>query len=259
MSELETRLSELQVEWPPEPDVSARVRARIEAEPRQRGRRGPRVEGALPERTRRRFARRLRPAFAIPLALLAVAVGGVAAVPSARSAVLRWLGIEGVRIERVPEAPTPAPSPTPILDLGEPARLTPATLVPAALGPPDGIYAAGERVTLLYEPRPGLPESEQSGAGALLSQFPGRTNVQFIRKFAGPDTTIDRVRIDGEPGYWIAGEPHGLLYEDPSGVIREAPTRLAGPTLVWRRGDLTLRLEADVSKSRALAIARSVE
>ena len=35
--------------------------------------------------------------------------GGVAAVPSARSAVLRWLGIEGVRIERVPVAPTPAP------------------------------------------------------------------------------------------------------------------------------------------------------
>ena len=34
--------------------------------------------------------------------------------------------------------------------------------------------------------------------------------------------------------------------------------RLAGPTLVWRRGDLTLRLEADVTKSRALEIARSV-
>ena len=113
-------------------------------------------------------------------------------------------------------------------------------------------------MTLLYKPRPGLPESSQSGAGALLSQFPGRTNLLFIRKFAGPDTTIDRVRIDGEPGYWVAGEPHGLLYEDPTGVVRESPTRLAGPTLVWRRGDLTLRLEADVSKARALAIARSV-
>ena len=241
MSELETRLAELPVEFPPAPDVAARVRARVEAEPPQRA---PRW--------------RLRPALAIPLAVLAVAVGGVAAVPSARSAVLRWLGIEGVRIERVPEAPTRAPSPA--LDLGERIPLAPATLVPQALGRPDAVYdAPGDMVTLLYRPRPGLPESEQSGAGALLSQFPGRTNVQFIRKFAGPDTTIERVQVDGEPGYWVAGEPHGLLYEDPTGEIREAPTRLAGPTLVWRRGALTLRLEADVSKSRALAIASSVE
>jgi len=239
VSELETRLAELQVAWPSEPDVAGRVRSRLEAQPRSRPR------------------RRFRPAWAVALAIL-VSVGGVAAVPSARSAVLRWLGIEGVRIERVPEAPTPAPSVSPILDLGEPARPAPDTLVPAALGPPSAVYEAGERVTLLYRPRPGLPESEQSGAGALLSQFPGRTNVQFIRKFAGPDTTIERVQVDGERGYWVAGEPHGLLYEDPAGVIREAPTRLAGPTLVWRRGDLTLRLEADVSKTRALAIARSV-
>ena len=66
------------------------------------------------------------------------------------------------------------------------------------------------------------------------------------------------MRIDGEPGFWLAGAPHGLLYEDPSGQIVESPTRLAGRTLVWRRGARTLRLEADVPKSRALAIARSV-
>jgi hypothetical protein len=49
-----------------------------------------------------------------------------------------------------------------------------------------------------------------------------------------------------------------LFYLDPNGNVRDAPARLAGPTLVWERGDLTLRLEADVSKARALAIARSV-
>jgi hypothetical protein len=238
MSEIETRLAELDVEWPPAPDVAARVRARVEAVPRRR---------------------RLRPAWAVALAILVLG-GGVAAVPSARSAVLRWLGIEGVRIERVPSNPTPAPSPSPALDLGERIPLAPGTLVPQALGPPDAVYAAaGDLVTLLYRPRDGLPEAAQSGAGALLSQFQGRTNAQFIRKFAGPDTTIERVEVDGEPGYWIAGEPHGLLYEDPTGDIREAPTRLAGPTLVWRHGDRTLRLEADVPRARALAIARSVE
>jgi hypothetical protein len=235
MSEIETRLAELDVEWPPAPDVAARVRARVKAEPRRR---------------------RLRPAWAVALAILVLG-GGVAAVPSARSAVLRWLGIEGVRIERVPSNPTPAPSSAP-LDLGERTRLTAAMLVPAALGRPDAVYAVGERVSLLYRAGPGLPESEHSGAGALLTQFPGRTNAEFIRKFAGPGTTIERVEVDGEPGFWLAGEAHGLLYEDPTGEIREAPSRLVGPTLVWRHGARTLRLEADVSKSRALAIARSI-
>jgi hypothetical protein len=79
-----------------------------------------------------------------------------------------------------------------------------------------------------------------------------------LRKLAGPGTTIERVTVDGEPGYWLAGAAHGLLYEDPSGGVREAPARLAGHTLVWRRGELTLRLEADVTQERALAIARSV-
>jgi len=237
MSEIETRLAELDVEWPPAPDVAARVRARVEAEPRRR---------------------RLRPAWAVALAILVLG-GGVAAVPSARSAVLRWLGIEGVRIERVPENPAAAPSAAPALELGERTRLAAGTLVPRALGRPDAVYAAGERVTLLYRPRRGLPESEHSAAGALLTQFPGRTNAEFIRKFAGPGTTIERVEVDGEPGFWLAGEAHGLLYEDPTGQIREAPSRLAGSTLVWRHGDRTLRLEADLPKSRALAIARSVE
>ena len=238
MSALETRLAELEVEWPPTPDMAPRVRARAQAE-------SPR--------------RRFRPAWAVGLAIL-VSIGGVAAVPSARSAVLRWLGIEGVRIERVPRAPTPAPATSPpALDLGERTTLARDTLVPRALGRPDAVYAAGDRVTLLYRPRRGLPESEQSGVGALLSQFPGRTNAQFVRKMAGPDTTVERVRIGGEPGYWLAGAPHGVIYEDPTGAIRELPARLAGPTLVWRRGDLTLRLEADVPKARALAIARSVQ
>ena len=65
--------------------------------------------------------------------------------------------------------------------------------------------------------------------------------------------------VDGEPGFWLAGASHGVLYEHASGAVREAPARLAGNTLIWRRGGLTLRLEADITKERALAIARSVE
>ena len=113
-------------------------------------------------------------------------------------------------------------------------------------------------MTLLYRPRPGLPESEHTGAGALVSQFPGRTNAAVRPQDGGPGTRIERVTVGGEPGFWIAGADHGLLYEDPSGAVGESRPRLAGHALVWRHGARTLRLEADIPKSRALAIARSV-
>ncbi len=233
---VEERLRALEVEWPPAPDVAGPVRQRLAEQPSRLG-------------VRRRLA--------IAVAAFLLAVGGVMAVPSARSTVLDWFGIGGERIERVPEQPTAEPTP---LDLGERVPLPDDALVPDALGDPDGAYrAAGDILTLLYRPRDGLPESEQSGAGALLSQFRGRVEEPLIRKLVGPDTTIERVTVDGEPGYWLAGAAHGLLYEDPNGDISEAPQRLAGPTLVWTRGDLTLRLEADIPKERALEIARSVQ
>jgi hypothetical protein len=50
----------------------------------------------------------------------------------------------------------------------------------------------------------------------------------------------------------------GSAADDPAGQMLEAPARLAGHTLVWRRGRLTLRVEADIPKQRALAIARLV-
>ena len=213
---VDDRLRALELEWPPEPDVAPRVRARL-------------------ERPRRRW-----PRVAIPLAVLVL----VAAVPPARSTVLDWLGIGGEKIERVPEAPSPAPTP---LDLGTRVPLPRDALVPSELGRPDAVYEAGDIITLRYR----APD-------ALLAQFPGRTRTTYVRKFAGPDTRIERVSVNGEPGFWIAGALHGLLYQDPRGRIRDLPARLAGNTLVWRHGDRTLRLEADITKSRALAIARSI-
>jgi hypothetical protein len=242
VSELEARLAALEVEWPETPDVAAGVRRRLASEVRPETAAGRAFAGG-----RRRLA--------VAVAAFLVALGGVMAVPSARSTVFDWLGIGGETIRRVPEAPTPTPTP---LDLGERIALPDDAVVPAALGRPDAAYRAGEIVTLLYRPRAGLPESGHTGAGALVSQFPGRVGEELVRKLAGPDTTIEAVTVAGEPGYWLAGAAHGLIYEDPSGQIREAPMRLAGPTLVWRRGELTLRLEADIPKERALAIARSV-
>ncbi len=233
VSELEARLSELVVEWPEAPDVAPRVRARLEARPR----------------------RRLWPRIAIPVAVLAL----VAAVPPARSTVLDWLGLDGVKIERVPKAPTPAPSIrrwTSAIACHSRARssspASSARPTPSTAPPATSSRSCTARAAACRSPR-------TRGAGALLTQLPGRTNEIYIRKFAGPDTTIERVTVDGEPGFWLAGVSHGVLYEHSSGDVREAPSRLAGNTLIWQRGAVTLRLEADITKERALAIARSVE
>ena len=130
---LEQRLSELAVEWPETPDVAARVRARLEAEPGARA--PPAVRSAAPGHPARGPRARL---------------GGVMAVPSARSTVLDWLGLGGVKIERVPETPTPAPT-TPF-DLGAPVPLARTWSSPSELGRPDAVYENGEIVTLLYRP-----------------------------------------------------------------------------------------------------------
>ena len=227
---IETRLQELaaHVDFPAEPDVAPAVMARLRAEP----------EAAAPRR-------RWRPRVAIPLAALALLIGGVAAVPSARSAVLRWLGIQGVRIERVPELPQPAPS---ALSLGERVPLPPGALVPAELGEPDSAYRDGEFLTLFYdEPR------------ALFTQFRGSTSPDLIKK-------VDRPGHDGRAR---GGRRRaGLLARRrrPRPVLRRPRRERPRRPDAARRPDpasgsaATSRCASRPTypKSRALEIARSV-
>ena len=69
---------------------------------------------------------------------------------------------------------------------------------------------------------------------------------------------VQEVTVGGEPGYWFSGEPHFFTYLDATGQVRDEQTRLAGNTLIWQRGDLTLRLEGQLSKEEALRIAESM-
>jgi hypothetical protein len=49
------------------------------------------------------------------------------------------------------------------------------------------------------------------------------------------------------------------MIRDPSGRLRDDAARLAGKTLLWEHGELTLRLEGDLSKAEALRIARTAD
>jgi hypothetical protein len=206
-----------------------------------------------------------RRVYALALAFVLVPAAAVAAVPDARHAVLDWLGLAHVRVERVPRVP-----PLPALhraDLGQRVasaaeagrRAGFAVSVPASLGTPDAVYVSeGEIVSLAYGPRPGLPRDPQTGLGMLVTELRATGIPEYVAKMAGPRTVVEPVRVGGAHGVFVSGEPHELLIEQPGRVVRPLPARLAGNALAFERGDLVLRLEGRFGRDGALAIARSL-
>jgi hypothetical protein len=190
----------------------------------------------------------------------------MAASSDARSAVLEWLGLESVEIERrEPTAPPPAPGTLGSgLGLGTPVTLagaregSPFLSVPTAsgLGQPDAIYLGGDSVSLVYGSRPGYARADATGAALLVQEFPARVEP-FIEKTVGSAARLERLRVDGDPAYFIEGA-HGFAYESGGSADFEQQ-RLAGNTLLVERSDgLLIRVEGDIAVERAVAIARSV-
>jgi hypothetical protein len=64
------------------------------------------------------------------------------------------------------------------------------------------------------------------------------------------------VSVGGREALWL-GSSHDLVVLDESGTRVPRSLRPAGPTLVWTRGETTLRLEGDLSLTRALAVAQT--
>jgi hypothetical protein len=231
MPELDAVLTELgrRVEFPPTPNLAPAVRRRLGE--------------------RRSWRRPL----ALALAVLVVAIGATLAVPAARTAILDWLGLSGVRIVRVEQLP-PAPA-VGNLDLGRPVTLAEARRrAPWLLVPddaPDSVFIStavpGGKVSLLW----GTPTSVR----LLLTEFRGRH--AYIEKLIEPEANVEPVDV-GSIGAWLE-ESHVLAFVDRDGRFREDTARLAGKTLLWQQGDVTLRLEGELSKAEALRIARSVQ
>jgi hypothetical protein len=271
--ELEAELRQLGAELAyPEVDLSAAVQARLhEKAPRRRRAWAPSWLGAS------RPWRRSRPwLWRAAVAALAVvmATGAVlAASPGARQAVAEWLGLRGVEVRyRDPSRPAaPAPPLGSTLSLGErldsaDARrglsFLPLLPPPSGLGLPDEFYVSpfpkGGRLTVLYRARDGLPAAGPGGEGLLLTQFRGDVTDVAIRKLLGGGVRLEQVTVAGGPGYWFEGEPHQLFFADADGQFHEDRSRLAGNTLVWEQGDLTLRLESALSKADTIRLAESL-
>ena len=260
--ELQLRALAADVEWPATPDLEGAVMARLAAGPAAAARgAGPRPVGRGP-RARRLSGRRLAGALAAAVVLIPAA--GAVAFPGARDDVLRWLGLRNVEVRRVP-APPPEARPELENDLGALVTLAQAqrragfrAAVPAALGPPDRVRVQGDRISLVYAPRPGLPALPGLNAGLLLTETRGGIDHELLRKLVYTDTRVRPVTVRGGRGVFIP-VGHVYLYVDPNGDLREDSPLLTGPTLIWERAGLVHRLESRAGRRAALRIARSVD
>ena len=258
MSELEPQLTQIgrELEWPPHPDLvpsgSARLRAPAVDRPRRR---------LLP---RAGFRRSL----AIAVVALLVLAGGVfAAVPSVRDAVLEFFGLQGATVEQREELPPPPP-PSP-LQLGERTTLDAERdslgfepLVPAAAGEPDSVFVKrqvpGGSVALAYRPSDDLPEARSTGLGLLVEEFRGDLAPEYFGKTAGQATRIERLRVDGNRAIWLEGAPHFFFYRAPNEPFKEENLRIAQNVLLLERGRLLVRLEGAFDLDRAVELASSL-
>ena len=213
-----------------------------------------RLEGVTPMRRRSR--------------LRTVALVAAAILMLAGTAIAARFAIRGVEILPTPPE-TPVAPPGEGLALGDPVTLEKARdAVPfevgvlPALGDPDGVFLDDSvpdgRISMTYVPRPGLPRDRPTGLGALFVQFHGTIDEEaLLGKVFTEAATVERVRVDGDPGFWLEG-PHVVYLLDADGEVREDTVRLAGNVLLWQSGDITLRLESGLSQAEAIAAAESL-
>lgn len=239
MSDLERMLVTLgsQVEVPAAPDLTSSVVAHLPP------RRAP-----------------LRRSLVLALAaVLGAALLATLAIPDARSAVLRFFGIGNVRIELVNDLPGVRADPVELeLMLGERVSLAEAiertgfALLELDQAP-DAAYL-GERGTVWFVY--GRPNSVR----LLVAQSP---NVRvdeptLFKKLAAAGTSVEEVTVRGEDGFFLSGEPHLVFLVDDNGDVDGESARLAQEVLVWTEGGRTVRLEGDLTKERAIALAEEL-
>jgi hypothetical protein len=192
---------------------------------------------------RRKHTGRWRRAAGIAALVLVVGLAATMAVPDARTAVLRLLGIEGAVVIRVDELP-------------------PAAKAPAEFGESVGI-AEAERVVgfrpLLVDGRDPDDVRIDRFSPSFIMLVYGEPQIRLrliqmvggtIEKYALTEQRVERVKVDGRPGIWVRGR-HVV-----SGLF--GLPRLAGNVLLWEQDGLTLRLEGRFTKEEALDLARSV-
>jgi hypothetical protein len=211
-----------------------------------------------------------RPAFAFATVAAGIAVVAATialAIPTSRTAIAEFFGIEGSKVERLP-TPPPGATATPFPPASDlPATARPATLaeIESAIGFPPAIVGDDE------------PESSylvQYGDAAVAilrypsfdlwqTQLPTHFNAE---KGVSESTVVDEFLLDdatavddGTPARWITGGSHLLTFTDATGEDIDESFRVVDrSTLIWRTDRAFYRLETTLSKEDAIQIANDL-
>ena len=206
--DLERELTALEVAWPETPAFRL----------------------AFPQRRRRRL-------LVAALVAAAIAVAAAFAVPSSREAILRFIHLRGVVIERVERLPAAQERP---LAAGLGPVATPEAAAQAlgrrpllpALDPEPPLHLRDGVVSFVYV---------DHGQTVLVSEV-ASTDVVILKKIATFATKAEPV----PDGFWLTGGPHVVLFPG-------APSRIAGNVLLAERGGLLVRIEGrNLDKAEAL-------
>ena len=244
--ESELRAVGRELEVPPARDLTAAVRQQLEGQAVGRRHKPAPGTGA----SRRRLA--WRAALAVAAALLTVLI----ATPQGRAVIIHVFRFAGVELRQGP-GPVRSPGSSASLPGERQMPLDKARhqasfpiLVPMALGQPGEVAVSdgGRVVSLIYPRTPyGLVR---------LDEFAGHLDQIFFEKFVHL-ADVTEVEVNGTKGLWIKG-PHDLMYVTRDGTPAIASARLTtGNTLIWDTRQVALRLEGNLSKTAALAIASS--
>jgi negative regulator of sigma E activity len=238
------------VPYPPTPALAARVRANLENE------------------SHRRVVRSPRYAFAIIVAIV-LAIVLLVAFPDAREAIGQMLGLRSIQI--IPVTPTPtlsrdqvatptsfvAPTPsqcceTTLADAQArskfkillPSNQTPSRIFFQTLAD----FGSGAQQIILVYGDPRAPRFTMYQA----------TNFLYGKIVSG-GTVIEETQVAGQRALWMTGAPHLLVTLDARGQPRfDMERSVTANTLAWEMGDVTFRLETDLSKEEAIRFAESL-
>ena len=242
--EAELRAVGRSLEVPPVGDLTVAVRQQLEG--RAPGRRYKPALGIRHSRLGWRAA----------LVALAALLVVMVATPQGRAAIAHVFRFAGIELR---QEPGPARHPGSRASLPgqrgmslERARrqVSFPILVPAALGRPGEVVVSdrGRVVSLNYPRTPyGLVR---------IDEFAGHLDQLVFEKFVHSGD-VTEVRVNGARGLWVKG-PQELVYITRDGIPVAASARLTtGNTLIWGTRQVAVRLEGNLTRTAALAIADS--
>ena len=128
--------------------------------------------------------------------------------------------------------------------------------VPAALGDPDRVGVSDDqRVVVLQWQDVGSAGGGVASPLVQLDQIAGSPDPYYVKKVFDD---VQFTTVNGREAVWLE-KPHPIVVVDPSGVELTQTARQSGPSLIWQRSGVTLRLEGVPDLEQAVAIAQSVQ